>query len=310
MTHTRYWAMSFSVAISGALIAIDRFAFTSSDAIWIAFGLAVTAAALSIAAIAVALRRENHAFSGLSALSALVAVWTILANRVFANPTALWLGFAGGVALLLISLRALALHETTVERVVHALELDGTGESLAIRPRSAGSESVTPWSHQLRDSFEISRAMRSWMYWLAHTGIALAGAFVVLATFAWPQATQTVSSRWIAFGVGIAVASIALISLLERWLTARSDGATPTRSAAILLTGASAVVAVALIVLMVELTGFDARWWAFALGDALVGISLLALTIHELSSERVRHELEVAQATAPTATERAVARAT
>ena len=300
MTHTRYWAMSLSVAISGALIAIDRFAFTSSDAIWIAFGLAIAALAFSITATAVALRRENHAFSGLGALSALVAVWTILANRVFANPTALWIGFAGGIALLLISLRALALHETTVERVVHALELDGTGE-LAIRPRSAGSAAVTPWSHQLRDSFEISRAMRSWMYWLTHTAIVLAGAFVVLATFAWPQATQTVSPRWIAFGVGVAVTSIALISLLERSLTARSDGPALTRSAAILLTGASAVVAAALIVLMVELTGSDARWWAFALGDALVGISLVALTIHELSSERVRHELEVAHATAPTA---------
>jgi hypothetical protein len=299
MTHTRYWAMSLSVAISGALIAIDRFAFTSSDAIWIAFGLVVAAAALSIAAYAVALRRENHAFSGLSALSALVAVWTILANRVFASPTALWIGFAGGVALLLMSLRALALHETTVERVVHALELDGAGEALAIRQRSSGSTTVSPWADQLRGSFEISRAMRSWMYWLTHTGITLAGAFVVLATFAWPQATQTVDPRWIAFGVGVAVASIALISLLERSLTARSDGPTPARLAAILLTGASVVVAAGLIVLMTELTGSDARWWAFALGDGLVGISLLASTVHELSSERVRHELEVAHATAP-----------
>ncbi|HTU87886.1 MAG TPA: hypothetical protein VMF57_20075 [Solirubrobacteraceae bacterium] len=301
MTHTRYWAMSLSVAISGSLIAIDRFAFTPNDAIWIAFGLAIAAAVFSTTATAVALRRENHAFSGLSALSVLVAVWTILANRVFATPTALWIGLAGGVALLLVSLRALALHETTVERVVHALELDGAGEPLAIRPRSTGSTTVSPWTDQLRDSFEISRAMRSWMYWLTHTGIALAGAFVVLATFAWPVATQTVDPRWIAFGVGVAVASVALISLFERSLTARSDGQTPARLAAILLTGASVVVAAGLIVLMLELTGSDARWWAFALGDGLVGISLLASTIHELSSERVRHELEVAHATAPTA---------
>ena len=301
MTHTRYWAMSLSVAISGSLIAIDRFAFTPSHAIWIAFGLAIVAAVSSTAATAVALRRENHAFSGLSALSVLVAVWTILANRVFATPTALWIGFAGGVALLSVSLRALALHETTVERVVHALELDGAGEPLAIRPRTTGSTTISPWGDQLRDSFEISRAMRSWMYWLTHTGIALAGAFVVLATFAWPHATQTVSPRWIAFGVGVAVASIALISLLERSLTARSDGQTPARAAAILLTAGSVVVAAGLIVLMLVLHGFDARWWAFALGDGLVGISLLALTIHELSSERVRHDLEVAHATAPTA---------
>lgn len=295
MTHMRYWAMSLSAATSGALIAIDRFAFTSDESVWIAFGLAAAAAMFSIAATAVALRRENHAFSGLSALSALVAIWTILANRVFAAPTALWVGFAGGVALLLISLRALALHETTVERVVHSLELDGTGEPLAIRSGSAAS--ARP--HMLRDSFEISAAMRSWSYWLTQTGIALTGAFVVLATFAWPQATQTVSPRWLEFGVGVAAASLALISLIERSLTARGDGPTPARIAAILLTAASAAVAGALIVLTVVLHGVDARWWAFALGDGLVGISLLASTIHELSSERVRHELELAHAATP-----------
>jgi hypothetical protein len=50
---------------------------------------------------------------------------------------------------------------------------------------------------------------------------------------------------------------------------------------------------------MVVLCGVDARSWAFGLGDGLVGISLLASTIHELSSEQVRHELEVANPAAP-----------
>jgi hypothetical protein len=50
---------------------------------------------------------------------------------------------------------------------------------------------------------------------------------------------------------------------------------------------------------MVALHGVDARWWAFGLGAGLVGVSLLASTIHELSSERVRHELEVAHAGVP-----------
>jgi hypothetical protein len=37
------------------------------------------------------------------------------------------------------------------------------------------------------------------------------------------------------------------------------------------------------------------RWWTFGLAAGLVGVSLVASIIHELSSERVRHELEVAQ---------------
>jgi hypothetical protein len=33
MTHTRYWGMSLGVAISGALIAITRFAFVQTHAL-------------------------------------------------------------------------------------------------------------------------------------------------------------------------------------------------------------------------------------------------------------------------------------
>jgi hypothetical protein len=39
------------------------------------------------------------------------------------------------------------------------------------------------------------------------------------------------------------------------------------------------------------------RWWTFGLGAGLAGVSLVASIAHELSSERVRHELEVAQTT-------------
>src|SRR5207344_2620442 len=110
----------------------------------------------SLAAVLVALLRNNQAFSGLSALSVLIAGWTVIATRVFTTPTALWLAFGGGIALLALSLRALALHETTVEQVVHQLEVDGSGETFsAIRRRG----------------IEMSGTMRSWLHWLGHTGI-------------------------------------------------------------------------------------------------------------------------------------------
>lgn len=300
MTHMRYWTMSIGAAVSGAFIAIDRFAFAPNHALWIAFGVAIAAAVFSLAATGVALVRDNQAFSGLGALSALVAGWTIIATRVFSTPTALWLAFAGGIALLLLSLRALALHETTVERVVHALELNGAGEPLAVRPASTGPMAVHASAHSLRDRIALDAPMRSWIYWLTHTGIALAGAFVVLATFAWPAPVQTVSPRWLAFAVGVGAVSMAFISLGDRALAARSDGWTPASVAAILITGASAVIAAGLIVLMATLQASDTRWWAFGLGAALAGVSLLALTVHELTSERVRHTLEIARAATPT----------
>ena len=35
MTHMRYWAMTFAVAIGGAFLAIERFAFAPTTAVWI-----------------------------------------------------------------------------------------------------------------------------------------------------------------------------------------------------------------------------------------------------------------------------------
>lgn len=297
MTHMRYWAMSLAAAVGGGFIAIERFAFAPTAAVWIAFGVAIAVLVFSLAALGVALARENHAFSGLSAATALIAGWTIIAMRTFATPAALWLAFAGGVTVLLLSLRALALHETTIERVVHALELGGLREPA----RASSPVAVTsPTADGPRP--RIGDAMRSWMYWLTHMGIALAGALVVLLTFALTSGAHHASPRWIAFGIGIAALFVAVGSLVGRGLAhdTTGEGTKPGRRPAIVVTTASAVVAIALIVTMAVLSGSTARWLAFALGLGLVGVSLLASLIHELTSERVRHELEIAQApTAP-----------
>jgi len=281
MTHMRYWAMTFAVAIGGAFMAIERFAFAPTSAVWIAFGVAVAAVVLSLAAVLVALLRDNQAFSGLSAISALVAASTVIATRAFTAPTALWIAFAGGLALLALSLRALALHETTVERVVHQLEVNGSGETFAaIRRRG----------------IEISGTMRSWLHWLGHTGIGLAGAFVVASTFVWPHATAELSPRWLAFGVAAGAATIGLGLLVDGLLDVQRKNMTLPRTIEILLTAATVAVAAALIVLTVANVG-NLRWWTFGLGAGLAGVSLVASIVHELSSERVRHELEVAQTT-------------
>ena len=282
MTHMRYWAMTFAVAIGGAFLAIERFAFAPSNAVWIGFGVAVAAVALSLAAALVALLRDNQTFSGVSAVSALVAAWTVIATRAFTAPTALWLIFAGGIALLALSLRALALHETTVEQVVHQLEVNGSGETFAtIRRRG----------------IEISGTMRSWLHWLGHTGIGLAGAFVVASTFIWPHATPELSPRWLAFGVAAVAGVIALGLLLDGLVDVQRSNVTVARTIEVLLTTASVAVAGALIVLTAAHGIGNLRWWTFGLGAGLVGASLLASIVHELSAERVRHELEVGQTT-------------
>jgi hypothetical protein len=283
MTHMRYWAMTFAVAISGAFLAITRFAFAPTTAAWIAFAVAAAATVLSIAAVLVALLRDNQAFSGLSALNALAALWTVIATRAFTTPTALWLAFGGGIVLLALSLRALALHETTVEQVVHQLEIDGSGETFAALRRRG---------------IEISGTMRSWLHWLGHTGIGLAGAFIVASTFIWPHATPDLSPRWLAFGVAAGAATIALGLLLDSLVDIQRTTVAAARTLETLLTTAMVAVAGAVIVLSAAQGIDNLRWWTFGLGAGLVGLSLVASTVHELSSERVRHELEVAHTTA------------
>ena len=71
---------------------------------------------------------------------------------------------------------------------------------------------------------------------------------------------------------------------------------TVPRTIEILLTAATVAVAAALIVLAAAGVS-NLRWWTFGLGAGLAGVSLVASIVHELSSERVRHELEVAQTT-------------
>jgi hypothetical protein len=198
----------------------------------------------------------------------------------FTAPTALWLAFAGGLAVLLVSLRALALHEATVERVVHSLELNGSGHPVAARPSQPAAG--TPFA-RLRDELEISGQMRSWADWLAYTAVGLAGTFVVLTTFAWRHPMPAVDPRWVWFGIGVIAAAIALAVLLEQALAAYDEGINAAWAAELAITITAVGVAGALAVTMALHASIDYRWTAFGLGAGLVGVSLAASLIHELT---------------------------
>lgn len=261
---------------------------------WIAFGVAVAATLLSFGAFLVALLRENHTFSGLSALGVLVAGWTVIDTLVFNKPAALWVAFAGGLILPLLTLRSLGRHETTIERVVHALEREPSAalepEQSAIVPPTAGRSSdggtVGPPS--------IGLAKRSWAYWLAHTrpgagGCAGRADELRAHCLRPPPRRGTVGRvrardprhRHRAHGARRARASRGNAGPEHR------DHA--GRLARALLSTSSVAIAIALIVTMALLTGGTARWVAFALGCGIIGASLLAHIAHELTSERVRH---------------------
>ncbi|HTU78560.1 MAG TPA: hypothetical protein VMF09_07355 [Solirubrobacteraceae bacterium] len=274
-----------------------RFAFDSSSTPWIVFGVAIGATVLSLVAFLVALSRSSHAFSGFSALNALVGAWTIIAMLTLNKPAAGWLAFACGLGLLVVSLRALALHETSIERIVYALEGDMPGQPAEGMHADASSPLAVEMLSRLH--VRIDAPMRSWLSWLTNTAIAVAGGFIVVLTFALTRpGTNHVSPRWVAFGLAIAVSCVALGSLLDRALLHRNgrtaDWTSEGRGSLLALAAGNLAAGVALIVTMLVYSGDTARWIAFALGCAMVGVSLLALAVHEITTERVRHELEVA----------------
>ena len=173
-----------------------------------------------------------------------------------------WIAFGGGLVLLALSLRGLTLHETTVERVVHQFEVSGSGETFAaIRRRG----------------IEISGTMRSWLHWLGHTGIGLAGAFIVAAIFVWPNTTAELSPRWLAFGAAAGAATIGLGLLVDGLVDVEGTNMTVPRTIEILLTAITVALAAALIALTAAHGIGNLRWWTFGLGAGLTGVSLVAL---------------------------------
>lgn len=296
MTHTRYWAASLAAALCGAFIVIVRFAFDRGATPWIAFGVAIAATAFSLLAFAAAMQRDGQGFSGLSAIGALIGAWTIVAMLTLNAPAAGWVAFADGLALLAVSVRALALHEASVERVIYALDShaqmqrSSAAEMNELAARSAG---------ETMRRVNAAASVRSWASWLAAMSIALAGGFIVVMTFAMTKVgTSHVSPRWIAFGIAIAAAVVASGAVLDRGVLPRmrrtADWSDDGRLALLVLAALSVAVAAALVVTMAVYSGSTARWLAFALGCAMAGMGLLSAIVHEVSTERVRHELEIA----------------
>ena len=106
----------------------------------------------------------------------------------------------------------------------------------------------------------------------------LAAGFLVVVSRAF---TSSIAG-WVAFGVGTGIVVVALVSIL---LTTKR----------VPQLGHAAIVIVALWTLIAALvfSGSVLGWLVFADGLALVGVALVNLGIHEFSTERVVHELQI-----------------
>jgi hypothetical protein len=125
-----------------------------------------------------------------------------------------------------------------------------------------------------RNQPEVSMNSR----YLTNAGLALIGGFTVVASQVWLPATF----MWLMFSAGIlAVLLSTAIALKGRGNVQRGiDG---------VVAGLGAWTIVASLVF----SGSVVTWLGFAAGAAFVGLALVGLTLHELSTERVVHSIEV-----------------
>ena len=111
--------------VAGAFLTVASMAWAANTAGWTAFGVSVGVAAL--AALSIALTRKNSQRAGHSLLG-LIALWSVVASLIFSGSLLTWFVFADAVAVGVVALADLALHEATTERIVHSLEVrDSSG---------------------------------------------------------------------------------------------------------------------------------------------------------------------------------------
>jgi len=114
--------------------------------------------------------------------------------------------------------------------------------------------------------------------YLTNSALVLAGAFLVVAS----QAFGVSIFEWIMLGIGaLAVVMAGAAVLRSRGRVQRS------------LDGTIGVLGAWTVVASLVFAGATVTWLGFASGIGLVAIGLVGLTLHELSTERVVHSIEV-----------------
>jgi len=113
---------------------------------------------------------------------------------------------------------------------------------------------------------------------LTNAGLALAGAFTVVASMVWAPATF----MWLMFAAGIVAVALSGASLIPGRGRAQRG-----------LDGVIGVLGAWTIVASLVFSAGVVTWLGFASGIALVGLAFAGLTLHELHTERVVHAFEL-----------------
>ena len=106
--------------VAGAFLTVASMAWASGTAGWTAFGVSVGVTVLAAASAARTQKTSQRVGHG--ALT-VVALWSLIAAVAFSGTALTWLVFADAIAVGVLALVDLAVHEATTERIVHSLEV-------------------------------------------------------------------------------------------------------------------------------------------------------------------------------------------
>ncbi len=129
----RYLSNLVLALVAGFLVVATQ-AFALPAVKWLTFAIAIGATVISLGTGAI---RVPVAQRVISALAAVIGVWTIVASLVFSLHTVMWLGFASAVALVGLAVVGLTVHELSTERVVHSIEVEHTDSTARREPLAA-----------------------------------------------------------------------------------------------------------------------------------------------------------------------------
>jgi hypothetical protein len=106
--------------VAAAFLTVASMAWSVGPAGWTAFGVSTGIALLAAASAAASKKTSQRVGHGLLGL---VALWSLVAALAFSGTALTWLVFADAIAVGVLALADLAVHEATTERIVHSLEV-------------------------------------------------------------------------------------------------------------------------------------------------------------------------------------------
>ena len=106
--------------VAGAFLTVASMAWAAGTAGWTAFGVSAGVTVLALASAVAAKKGSRRLGHGLVGL---VALWSLAAALAFSGTALTWLVFADAIAVGVLALADLAVHEATTERIVHSLEV-------------------------------------------------------------------------------------------------------------------------------------------------------------------------------------------